>query len=78
MTQQELGTVRTDVPSRLVETGELGRVGFGYYLGAAVMIAGSLVELARGVNAERRSLEDIATPLSVEQTRTPAADQEPA
>ena len=36
----------------------------GYLIGAAVMIGGALVELALGVNAEGRSLEDVARPLS--------------
>jgi MFS family permease len=37
----------------------------GYLIGAAVMIAGGLVEVFLGVAAERRSLEDVATPLSL-------------
>ena len=37
----------------------------GYIVGAAIMIIGGLVTLALGVNAENKSLEDIATPLSV-------------
>jgi MFS family permease len=37
---------------------------FGYYIGAALMIGAGLVELFLGVNAEQRSLEDIATPLT--------------
>jgi MFS family permease len=36
----------------------------GYYFGAAVMFAGGLVAWFFGVNAERKSLEDVATPLS--------------
>ena len=36
----------------------------GYLIGAAVMIAGAIVEFFLGVNAEGRSLEDIAAPLS--------------
>ncbi|MGH7877439.1 MAG: MFS transporter [Candidatus Dormibacteraceae bacterium] len=36
----------------------------GYYFGAGVMIVGGLVAWFLGVNAERRSLEDIARPLS--------------
>ncbi|MCW2632776.1 MAG: arabinose efflux permease family protein, partial [Pseudonocardia sp.] len=36
----------------------------GYLLGAAVMIAGGIVALVYGVAAERRSLEEIAAPLS--------------
>ena len=35
----------------------------GYMLGAGVMILGALVETFLGVDAERRSLEDIAAPL---------------
>ncbi len=36
----------------------------GYLIGAAVMILGGLVEAFLGVDAERRSLEDLALPLS--------------
>jgi MFS family permease len=36
----------------------------GYLIGAAVMIIGAIVELALGVNAECRSLEDVARPLT--------------
>ncbi|HLI54439.1 MAG TPA: MFS transporter [Acidimicrobiales bacterium] len=43
----------------------------GYVIGAAVMLAGALVEVALGVNAERRSLEDIALPLALQGVPTP-------
>jgi MFS family permease len=36
----------------------------GYLLGAGVMILGGIVALLFGVAAERRSLEDVATPLN--------------
>jgi hypothetical protein len=36
-----------------------------YLIGAAVMMSGGLVEVVLDVAAERRSLEDIAPPLSV-------------
>ena len=49
-----------------METGELSRVAFGYYLGAAVMILGGLTEVFLGVNAEQKPLEDVAEPLSAE------------
>lgn len=48
-----------------------GRLFVGYLLGAAVMIAGGLVAYFLAVDAERKSLEDIATPLSV--TRRPGS-----
>ncbi|GAA5148773.1 MFS transporter [Nocardioides marinquilinus] len=41
-------------------------IAIGYYIGAALMIAGGLVEAALGVKAEGQSLESIAQPLTVE------------
>ncbi|MGO4534037.1 MFS transporter [Leifsonia sp. 2MCAF36] len=52
----------------LIEAGSHA-VAIGYYIGAGLMIAAGLVELFLGVNAERKSLEEIAAPLSSE---TPA------
>jgi hypothetical protein len=40
------------------------KVFIAYLIGAAVMIIGGAVEIAIGVDAEQRSLEDIASPLS--------------
>jgi MFS family permease len=42
-----------------------GPLTVGYLIGAVVMFAGGLIAWFFGVNAERKSLEDIATPLSV-------------
>jgi MFS family permease len=41
-----------------------GRVFVGYAVAAALMVIGGLVEFLWGVDAERRSLESVATPLS--------------
>ena len=41
----------------------------GYLVGAGVMIAGGIVAAVLGVDAEGRSLEDIATPLSAVRSR---------
>jgi MFS family permease len=38
----------------------------GYFLGAALMVAGGIVEIFLGVKAEGQSLEDIAQPLTAE------------
>ena len=43
---------------------ERGDIVFGYFLGAALMLAAALVELKLGINAEGRPLEEVATPLS--------------
>jgi MFS family permease len=41
-----------------------GPLTIGYYAGAAIMFAGGMIAWFFGVNAERKSLEEIATPLS--------------
>jgi hypothetical protein len=38
----------------------------GYQIGAGLMIAAGLVAMFLAVNAERRSLEDIAAPLTAQ------------
>jgi MFS family permease len=50
----------------LVGTGHLGAVAVGYYIGAAVMAVGGVLELMIGVEAEGKSLEDLAAPLSTD------------
>jgi MFS family permease len=42
-----------------------GRVFLGYAVASILMMAGGLIEFVWGVDAERRSLEAVATPLSV-------------
>ncbi|OMH23674.1 MFS transporter [Tersicoccus phoenicis] len=49
-----------------VEQG-IGAVTFGYFIGAALMIAAGVVEIFLGVEAARKSLEDIAAPISAAQ-----------
>ena len=44
----------------------------GYLLGAGVMIVGGLVAAFLGVAAESKSLEDVATPLSMRRPGTRA------
>jgi hypothetical protein len=57
----------------LIATKEPGRVFIGYCIGAGLMIAGGLVQAIWGVDAERRSLESIAAPLSAVTRRLRAA-----
>ena len=49
----------------LIGTGERLAVFWGYALGAALMLIAAAVEWRLGVNAERASLESIASPLSL-------------
>jgi MFS family permease len=48
----------------LIASGSRNEILGGYLLGAALMIVAALVELKLGIAAERRSLEDVARPLS--------------
>jgi MFS family permease len=48
----------------LIGTGERSAIGWGYAFGAALMLIAAVVTLRIGVAAERRSLEDVARPLS--------------
>ena len=52
---------------RLIESGSADALFAGYALGAVLMIAAGLVELAIGVEAAQRELEDIAPPLSAQE-----------
>lgn len=48
----------------LIASGSRGALLGGYLLAAAFMLAAALVEWFWGVDAERRSLEEISTPLA--------------
>ena len=54
--------------AKLVGTGKVADTVLAFCVGAALMIAAGLVEVVLGVKAERRSLEDLATPLTAEDT----------
>jgi MFS family permease len=51
----------------LIASGKPSQVFIGYIVGAALMIASGLVEVALGVEAAGRELEDIAAPLSAQE-----------
>ena len=51
---------------KMIESGEESQVAIAFYIGAAIMAIGGIVELFLGVRAEQESLEDIAKPLTAE------------
>ncbi|WP_433869468.1 MFS transporter [Saccharopolyspora sp. CA-218241] len=55
---------------RFIESGSAELVALGFYIGAAIMALGGIAELAFGIKAEGRSLEDIATPLTAQQDQS--------
>jgi hypothetical protein len=48
----------------LIGTGERSSIAWGYGFGSALMLGAALIQWRWGLDAERRSLEDIAAPLS--------------
>jgi MFS family permease len=52
--------------AKLIGSGRVGQAALAFTIGAIVMILGGIVEAFLGVRAERKSLEDIARPLSTE------------
>jgi MFS family permease len=59
-------------------TKDITAIAIGYFIGAALMIAGGLVEATLGVKAEGKSLEDIAAPLTAEESSGGKAAAQPA
>jgi MFS family permease len=51
----------------LIASGNRGEVAIAFYIGAAVMAVGGIVELIYGVKAEQVPLENIAKPLTAEE-----------
>jgi MFS family permease len=58
------GVIGPQVFSRMINTESYEQVFLALGLGAVMMIIGGVAELIFGISAERRSLEDIATPLT--------------
>ena len=53
--------------ANLIKTGKVADTALAFAIGAGLMIAAGLVASVLGVNAEQKSLEDIATPLTAEE-----------
>jgi MFS family permease len=61
----------------LINSGSTSQVAFGFYLGAVVMAIGGIAELAFGVKAEQKSLEEIARPLTAQEPESEAGARRP-
>jgi hypothetical protein len=48
----------------LIDTGERSQILVGYLIGGVLMLIAAAVELWLGVAAERKALEEVATPLT--------------
>jgi len=62
---QIVGSIAPTLYGALIGNGtNRGPLAAGYYLGAGIMIVGGIIALIWGIDAERKSLESIADPLS--------------
>jgi MFS family permease len=59
-------------------SGDITKIAVGYYLGAALMVAGGIIEAFLGVKAEGQSLESLAQPLTAEDADTAGPTPQPA
>ncbi|MGW5204940.1 MFS transporter [Streptomyces griseoincarnatus] len=59
--------------AELTNTGKVGDTVLAFQIGAGLMVVAGIVAAILAVNAERRSLEDIATPLSAAEPQQAAA-----
>ena len=55
---------------KMIESGEESQVAIAFFIGAAVMAIGGIVEIFFGVKAEKAELEDIAKPLTAQDAET--------
>lgn len=58
------GIIGPTLFGRLIDTHSRGAVFVGYLIGSALMVLAAVVAAIWGVSAERKSLEEVATPLS--------------
>ncbi|HEX3462544.1 MAG TPA: MFS transporter [Candidatus Elarobacter sp.] len=58
------GAVAPPIFGALIGTKQPGMLALAWGIGAALMIAGGLTEIVLGIDAERKSLEEIAAPLT--------------
>ena len=57
---------------KAIASGDITDIAPGYYIGAALMIAGGGVAMFLGIHAEQQTLEDIVRPLTAEDDAGPA------
>ncbi len=67
------GIIGPLVFSRLIKSGDFGQAQIALLLGAVMMLIGGVIEIIFGVKAEGQTLENIAKPLTAEET--PASSQ---
>jgi MFS family permease len=62
----------------LIESASRTNVNYGYLVGAGLMLAAGVIAIFLAVPAERRSLEDVASPYTAVRGRGPSAIAAPA
>jgi hypothetical protein len=62
----------------LIQTGKAVNVFYGDLWGAFLMVGAGVIEIIWGINAERKTLEDVARPLSFVEEQEEEQEQEMA
>ena len=52
---------------RASDSGDISKIAIGYFVGAALMVVGGVIQAFMGVKAEGQSLESLARPLTAEE-----------
>ena len=68
------GIVGPELFGQFIHSGNADLVALGFFIGAAVMLAGGITEIFFGVRAEQQSLENIARPLTAEEAEAAPAE----
>jgi MFS family permease len=68
------GIVGPELFGQFIHSGDIDLVALGFFIGAAVMLAGGVTEIFLGVRAEQQSLENIARPLTAEEAEAAPAE----
>jgi MFS family permease len=68
------GIVGPELFGQFIHSGNADLVALGFFIGAAVMLAGGITEIFLGVRAEQQSLENIARPLTAEEAEAAPAE----
>src|SRR6185503_15339602 len=61
------GIAGPELFGRFIHSGDVDLVALGFFIGAAAMAFGGIMEVLLGIPAEGRSLENIAKPLTAEE-----------
>jgi hypothetical protein len=73
-----LATIAPTLFGALIQSASRTNVNYGYLIGAGLMLAAGIIAILLAVPAERRALEDLASPYTAVRGRGPTSIAAPA